>query len=106
METYWTLLSAFPGSKLRLTKLDDAIYAHFRREFPDLDVKGPLDEDAMKSKDGKEKWRKFIQEYENTVEDYNFGCMVRSRSDGEYGERSTIFGGFSARSHEWERFWL
>lgn len=91
METYWSLLRAIPGSRLKLTKIDDEIHGHFRREFADLDVRGPLDEDAMKSKEGKERWRGFIKEYEERVEDFNFGCMLRARADAEYGEEGTIF---------------
>ena len=45
----------------------------------------------MKSKTGKERWRKFIGEYENKVEDYNFGTMLRANPNSEYGEKDTIF---------------
>ena len=94
MTTYFSILEKLPGSKLRLTRYDDDIHEHFKREFPDLDVAGPLDEDEMKSKDGKEKWRKFIQEYEKKVEDYNFGTMLRRSAKEEYTEEGTMFGMF------------
>nr|POF02569.1 protein pbdc1 like [Quercus suber] len=74
-----------PGSKLRLTKFDDEILEHFNREFPDFDLKGTINEDDMKSKAGKERWRNFIQEYEKKVEDYNYGTMLRANAAWEYG---------------------
>lgn len=46
-------------------RLDDEIYEHTMKTFPEFEEEGHaklirLDEDAMKSKDGKEKWRQFI----------------------------------------------
>ena len=92
MSTYWSILERTRGSKLRLTKLDDDIYDHFKRDFPDFDPKETIDEDKMKSKEGKEKWREFMTAYEKTVDDYNFGAMLRSNPKFEYGEKETIFG--------------
>lgn len=91
MSTYWAILEKLPGSKLRLTKFDDDILAHFNREFPDFDLKATINEDEMKSKQGKERWRDFINAYENKVEDYNFGTMLRANPAWEYGEKETIF---------------
>lgn len=92
MTTYWAILEKMRGSQLRLTKMDEDIYQHFRREFPDFDVSGTIDEDAMKSKEGKDKWRPFMMEYEKKVDDYNFGTMLRANPKWEYGEKETIFG--------------
>ena len=80
------------GSQLRLTKLDDEIYAHFKQEFVDFDPKETIDEDKMKSKEGKERWRNFMMVYEKTIEDFNYGTMLRSNASFEYGEKETIFG--------------
>jgi len=91
MMTYWQLLENIPGSKLRLTKFDDEIHEHFKKEFPDFDPADTIDEERMKSKQGKEEWRKFIAEYEKKVDDYNFGTMLRSNPKFEYGEKETIF---------------
>ncbi|KAF2003912.1 DUF757-domain-containing protein [Amniculicola lignicola CBS 123094] len=91
METYWSILEKVPGTKLRLTKFDDDIYKHFRNEFPDFDPKATINEDHMKSKEGKEKWRKFIAEYEQTIDDYNFGTMIRANAKDEYSQEGTIF---------------
>lgn len=91
MQTYWEILEKVPGSKLRLTKYDDDIYEHFKKEFPEFDAKATINEDDMKSKEGKERWRNFINEYEKKVEDYNFGTMLRANPKFEYGEKETIF---------------
>ncbi|EME87658.1 uncharacterized protein MYCFIDRAFT_54800 [Pseudocercospora fijiensis CIRAD86] len=91
MSTYWAILEKMPGSKLRLTKMDDEILEHFNTEFPDFDLKATINEDEMKSKAGKEKWRNFINAYENKVEDYNFGTMLRANPATEYSETGSIF---------------
>jgi len=91
MMTYWQLLENIPGSKLRLTKLDDEIFEHFKRDFPEFDPATSIDEDTMKSKEGKERWRKFINIYEKKVEDFNYGTMLRLSPETEYGEKETIF---------------
>ena len=92
MSTYWSILEKMPGSKLRLTKLDDEIYEHFKRDFPEIDPVETIDEEKMKSKEGKERWRNFMMQYEKKVDDYNFGTMLRSNPKFEYGEKETIFG--------------
>lgn len=96
METYWSILEKMRGSQLRLTKIDDEIYEHFKTEFPDFDPSATIDEEEMKSKEGKERWRTFINAYEKKVEDYNFGAMLRANANMEYGEKETIFGPLSA----------
>lgn len=92
MATYWSILEKMQGSKLRLTKIDDEILEHFQKEFPEIDINETLNEEKMKSKEGKEKWRNFMMKYEKKIEDYNFGTMLRSNAKFEYGEKETIFG--------------
>ncbi|QIW97572.1 hypothetical protein AMS68_003090 [Peltaster fructicola] len=91
MTTYWSILEKIPGSKLKLTKFDDEIYDHFKKTFPDFDLKATINEDEMKSKQGKEQWREFINSYEKKIEDFNFGTIVRSNPAFEYGEKESIF---------------
>lgn len=91
MTVYWGILEKMPGSKLRLTRIDDEILEHFKKEFPDFDPAEEIDEDKMKSKDGKERWRNFVNAYEKKVDDYNFGTMLRKSPKTEYGEKETIF---------------
>ncbi|RDB17192.1 Protein PBDC1 [Hypsizygus marmoreus] len=95
-QTYWNLLEKIPPRELRLTKLDDEIYTHAMEAFPeftenDHEKLTKLDEDWMKSDDGKNRWRDFIQAYEKKVKDYNFGSLIRTDARQEYGETNTIF---------------
>lgn len=92
MTTYWSILEKVKGSALRLTKIDDEILDHLKRDFPEFDPAETIDEDKMKSKEGKERWRNFMMAYEKKVDDYNFGTMLRSNPKWEYGEKETIFG--------------
>ncbi|TVY40591.1 Protein PBDC1-like protein [Lachnellula subtilissima] len=39
-------------------KMDDDIYEHLKTDFPEFDPAKTIDEDEMKSKTGKERWRK------------------------------------------------
>ncbi|KAL1989182.1 hypothetical protein VTN96DRAFT_3729 [Rasamsonia emersonii] len=89
--TYWSILEKVPGSKLRLTKMDDEIYEHFKKEFPDFDPSETIDEDKMKSKEGKEKWRNFMNQYEKKISDFNFGTILRTNPKYEYDKDTTIF---------------
>ena len=50
-----------------------------------------LDEEWMKSKDGKDRWRKFIESYKDSIKDYNFGSLIRTDALDEYSEKNTIF---------------
>jgi len=90
-QTYWNILERRRGSELRLTKFDDQILEHLYSEFPDFDPAAEIDENKMKNKEGKEKWRSFMMKYEKTVEDYNFGTLLRRHSREQYGEASTMF---------------
>ena len=92
MSTYWSILENMRGSKLRLTKMDDEIYEHLKKDFPNLDPGETINEDQMKSKEGKEVWRKFMMAYEKKVDDYNFGTLLRTSPKFEYGQKETIFG--------------
>jgi len=87
----WNILERRRGSELRLTKFDDQILEHLYSEFPDFDPAAEIDENKMKNKEGKEKWRSFMMKYEKTVEDYNFGTLLRRHSREQYGEASTMF---------------
>ena len=94
MMTYWSILEKMPGSKLRLTRMDDDILEHLHNDFPEFDPAQTLDEEKMKSKEGKERWRNFMNVYEKgdkKVEDYNFGTMLRRDPKSEYGEKETMF---------------
>lgn len=93
-ETYWSLLTKVPGSRLRLTQIDDEIYTNFMQHFPeyqDVHKLQKFEEEDLKSKDAKERWRNFCNFYEKTVEDYNFGTLLRTDCTQEYGQFNTCF---------------
>ncbi|KAL9937390.1 hypothetical protein V8E36_003799 [Tilletia maclaganii] len=96
-QTYWNLLEKVPPKTLRLTKLDDDMYADFEATFPEFaeatDPKSviKLDEEAMKSPEGKERWRNFVQKYEGKVSEYNFGTLIRTDATDEYTQFNTTF---------------
>ncbi|KAK9366650.1 putative polysaccharide biosynthesis protein [Lipomyces kononenkoae] len=93
-QTYWNLLEKVKGSTLRLTRLDDEIYEHFTRDFPEYaspEAVDKISENDMKSSRGKERWRNFMNTYEKTVNDFNFGTLLRTGSKDEYEEKTTIF---------------
>ncbi|KAH9929964.1 DUF757-domain-containing protein [Amylocystis lapponica] len=95
-QTYWNILEKVNPRVLKLTKLDDEIFEHTMATFPELaeaphDKVLKIDEDWMKSADGKARWRKFIETYQDKVKDYNFGSLIRTDARLEYGEANTIF---------------
>ncbi|KAI8579457.1 hypothetical protein K450DRAFT_242263 [Umbelopsis ramanniana AG] len=90
-ETYFKLISAIDGSKLRLTGIDDEIYADFTETFPEIDVQH-LDEQHFKTDKAKAKWRDWINKYEKRVNEYNFGSLLRIDPRDDYTEQNTMFG--------------
>ncbi|KAG0202604.1 hypothetical protein BGX28_004920 [Mortierella sp. GBA30] len=92
-ETYFSLLEAMDGSKLKLTKIDDEIYVDFMATFGS-DIKIDVLDEAkdFKSPEMKEKWRNFITRYEGgRVTDYNFGSLLRIDASQGYTESNTMF---------------
>jgi len=92
MSTYWAILEKVKGSTLKLTRMDDDIYEHLMKDFPEFAPAATIDEDEMKSKEGKERWRKFMMAYEKSIDDFNFGTMLRNNPKVEYSQEDTIFG--------------
>ncbi|ODQ82880.1 hypothetical protein BABINDRAFT_159375 [Babjeviella inositovora NRRL Y-12698] len=94
VEAYWNLLSAIPGSKLKLTPHDNEIFETLLQDFPEFlnpEYVKNVNEAEMKGALGKERWRKFMAKFEGKVEDYNFGTIMRTKSDEEYTQDGTIF---------------
>ncbi|KIO24413.1 hypothetical protein M407DRAFT_46449, partial [Tulasnella calospora MUT 4182] len=79
-QVYWNLLSAIQPRSLRLTRLDDDIFEDFSKTFPhyveNLDSLRKLDEEQVKSSEGKEQWREFMARYEKKINDFNFGTLI------------------------------
>ncbi|KAI2638428.1 putative polysaccharide biosynthesis protein [Xylaria nigripes] len=91
LETYWAILQKVKGSLLRLTKMDNEILEHLKRDFPEFDPTVTINEGEMKSKAGKERWRNYMTVYEKLIDDYNFGTMLRTSHSVEYEQDTTIF---------------
>lgn len=94
MEVYWKLLGAIPGTKLKLTQYDDEIVEEFFASFPEYKDPAKLkviNEEELKSAAGKSKWRDYLKKFEDKVEDYNFGTLIRTDSSKEYDQDNTIF---------------
>ncbi|XP_028661796.1 protein PBDC1 [Erpetoichthys calabaricus] len=89
-EIYFNLISSVDPKFLRLTKADDKIYTEFREKFPNLNIQ-ILDPEALKSEQAKEEWRPFCMQFDGTVEDYNYGTLLRLNSEKDYTEENTIF---------------
>ena len=92
LTTYWSLLQGIHGSKLKLTRIDDEILKTFREHFPEMDVSAIIVEDDMKSKEGKERWRNFVNLFDKRIEDFNVGAILRTNPKTEYTEDGSIFG--------------
>lgn len=73
---------------LKLSPFDDQIYTLFRRDFPTLNV-AYLNEDEMKSPQGKEKWRTFINSF-NKLEDYGYGSLIRVDASKEFSQSNSM----------------
>jgi hypothetical protein len=114
-ETYWNLITKVkPSSLHRLTKCvpslssspqtdvwwdryDDEIVEAFTAAFPEIvgddERIKKVNEDEMKSADGKARWRACMKSFESHPElDYNFGSLVRADCEKDYSEENSIFG--------------
>lgn len=87
---HYNLISSVDASRLKLTQIDDIIYASFRKEFPDLDVRN-IKEDDLKSPEAKQRWRDFCESFKGHIEDYNLGTLLRLRCEDDYTAESTTF---------------
>ncbi|KAJ3016273.1 UNVERIFIED_CONTAM: hypothetical protein HDU68_012286 [Siphonaria sp. JEL0065] len=90
-ETYFNLISKIDGSKLRLTKIDDEIYADFKATFPETNVAELKEFEEFKTDVAKEKWREWIKKFEAKVQDFNYGTLLRNRAAEEYGPDNAFF---------------
>lgn len=83
------ILCSVDPKLLTLTPHDELIYKTFRQVFPTLKV-DIINEDELKSAEGKEKWRPFCEKFKNIVEDYNFGTLLRVNCEEDYSEQNSI----------------
>ncbi|OXG12735.1 cytoplasmic protein [Cryptococcus neoformans var. grubii Br795] len=93
LEAYEKILQTIPPKLIKFTPIDDELHTNLLDEFPEFKFEEnlrELNEDDMKSVKGKERWRRFIMPYEKRVTDYNFGTLIRRRSDELYTEDNSI----------------
>ncbi|XP_057333023.1 protein PBDC1 [Microplitis mediator] len=88
-EIYFNILCSVDPKHLKLTPHDDQIYKAFREAFPTLSV-DKINEDEMKSPEGKNKWRQFCEQFKDTIEDYSMGTLLRADCTDEYSEKNSI----------------
>lgn len=92
-ETYWTLITKVKASTFKLTVHDDDIFETLMEDFPEFkDPKNVavISEEAMKSPEGKTRWREFCEKFKE-IDDYNFGTLLRINAAEEYSQENTIF---------------
>ncbi|BEJ12066.1 hypothetical protein CspHIS471_0205260 [Cutaneotrichosporon sp. HIS471] len=94
LEAYERLITGIPPSKIKLTSMDDDIVEDLYIRFPEYKVNPGLllhiAEDDFKSKENKIRWREFIQGYQESLTEYNFGTLVRKDSDQTYSEENSM----------------
>ncbi|XP_043520766.1 protein PBDC1 [Frieseomelitta varia] len=88
-EVYFNILCSVDPKFLKLTPHDEQIYKSFRDVFPNLKV-DKINEDELKSPEGKMKWRPFCEQFKGLVEDYSFGTLLRAECEGDYSEENSI----------------
>ncbi|GAA5854948.1 hypothetical protein JCM8547_002318 [Rhodosporidiobolus lusitaniae] len=95
-ETHFKLISSMKASTLpRLTKWDDLIMESFEKHFPDWqndDKLKVINEDELKTPEGKKRWREFMMPFEKTIDEYNFGTLIRSNCEDDYTQENSMFG--------------
>ena len=88
-DVYFNLLCTVGDcTKLRLTPHDDVVYEAFQEQFTDLTVE-VVSDDLLKSADAKTKWRAFCMQFENVVDNYNFGTLLRLDCRQDYSQANT-----------------
>merc|ERR1712193_227155 len=68
-EIHMKLLTAVGPEKMKFTQIDQELYESFRENFPDFNIE-TVDEESMKNKEGKEKWRNRCEQYKERADDY------------------------------------
>ena len=91
-ETYFNLIST--TKNVKLTSIDSELYVAFRSTFPDMNLTNIDEIKDFKTEESKAKWRNLISKYENKIEDFNFGTLLRNKSNKDYGPDNSFFGFF------------
>ena len=92
------LLCSTTPRDLKLTSIDDEIAEEFTQAFPRLCL-DPVDENVLKSVEGKQLWRDFMTKFEKRVDDFNFGTLLRISCSAQYDSENTFLGLFRPFTH-------
>ncbi|XP_071947667.1 protein PBDC1-like [Antedon mediterranea] len=87
-EVYYNLISSVDSTSLKLTKHDDEILENFKKDFPDFKI-DKFEEGDLKSDTAKSKWRPFCNHFDGTVEDFNYGTLLRLDCTKDYSEENS-----------------
>lgn len=49
-----------------------------------------VNENELKSVEGKSKWRPFCEQFKDIIENYNFGTLLRCNCEQDYSEENSI----------------
>lgn len=78
----------FAGNHCCQNPYDDQIYAAFRQDFPDLNIKVLTDND-LKTPEEKIKWRAFIEKF-NKLDDFSLGTLLRGDCEKEFDQENAV----------------
>lgn len=87
-QVYYRLICTINCTKLKLTKFDDEIYHQFMISFPRVKI-DVIDDEKLKSVGAKRRWRNYCNLFENHVDDFNFGTLLRLDCKEGYSEVNT-----------------
>nr|CAB3264679.1 protein PBDC1 [Phallusia mammillata] len=88
-DTHYNIITSVDPDFLTLSEQDDKIYEEFRSSFPDFDI-NMINEDEMKSAEGKKKWRTFCNKFDS-MQNFNYGCLVRINPMEDYNANNCTF---------------
>ena len=85
---HFNLICSVNCTKLKLTKFDNELYEQFLLSFPNIKI-DVLKEHELKSEVAKRRWRNFCYIFQNHLEDFNFGCLLRLNTYKDYSPDNT-----------------
>ena len=91
-QVHMKLLVAVGPNKMKFSPQDDAIYESFRKEFPKFNVENVKEDlhEAMKSGENAEKWKKWVDQFKDTLKDAKNGSLLRIDPDSGYTTENSV----------------